>query len=344
MTQAPLVEPASAWLAAHVPGARPLFAFDPVPGGSSNPTFYVTDAAGRRWVLRRPPAGGVLPSAHDMGREFRVLSALHRAGFPVPEPVAFCQQSDVLGAPFYVMRRVEGLVLRSLADVGSLLEPSARRTAAAGLVATLARLHALDPDAIGLGDFGRREGYIARQLRRWSSQAEGSAAASGVPQPGLAAMHDRLAESLPEGGPTGIVHGDFRLGNVVVAPDGRLRAVLDWELCTLGATLADAAHLLLSWIEYPQPLPARLPSPREMAAAYLERAGASAADRDYHLAFAAWRLGCILAGVHARYAAGVGAGDRVDLGVHLKRIDSLVGIAERALEGGALELAVASAP
>lgn len=344
MTDATLVEPTTAWLAANIAGAMPPFAFVPVPGGSSNPTFYVTDAAGACLVLRRPPAGGVLPSAHDMGREFRVLSALHRACFPVPEPVAFCQQSDVIGAPFYVMRCVQGLVLRNLADVESLLEPSARRTAAADLVATLARLHALDPDAIGLGDFGRREGYLARQLRRWRSQAEASAAASGVPQPGLAAMHDRLADSLPEGGPTGIVHGDFRLGNVLVAPDGRLRAVLDWELCTLGATLADAAHLLLSWIEYPQRLPAGLPSPREMAAAYLERAGASAADLDYHLAFAAWRLGCILAGVHARYAAGVGAGDRVDLGVHLKRIDSQVGIAERALEGGALELGVASAP
>ena len=344
MTLAALVEPATAWLAAHVPGARRPFAFDPVPGGSSNPTFYVTDAAGRRWVLRRPPAGGMLPSAHDMAREYRVLSSLHGAGFPVAEPIAFCEETEVLGASFYVMRRVDGLVLRNLADVESLLEPRARRTAATDLVAVLARLHALDPDAIGLGGFGRRQGYLARQLRRWRSQAEASAAAFGVPQPNLAAMHKRLAESLPEGGPTGIVHGDFRLGNVLVAPDGRLRAVLDWELCTLGATLADAAHLLLSWIEYPQPLPTGLPSPREMAVAYLERAGASGADLDYYVAFAAWRLGCILAGVHARYVAGVGASDRVDLGAHLKRIDSLIGIAERALEGGALELGVASAP
>ena len=318
------VAPATTWLADNLPDACPPFRLEPVPGGSSNPTLFVTDSTGERWVLRRPPAGRLLPSAQDMGREFRVQRALHAAGFPVPEPVLLCDDAQVLGAPFYVMRRVDGLVVRTVVDLDRLLRPEARWRAATDVAATLAQLHALDPEPVGLGDLGRREDYLARQLKRWRAQLEASVADSRVPQPGLTALYDRLLASIPAGGPTGIVHRDFWLGNVIVAPDGRLRAVLEWELCTLGATMADAAHLPLSWIELLRPLPEGLPETDELAAAYLAGTASTGADFDCYLAFAAWRVGCILAGVHARYAAGAGAGDRVDLDGHLARIDRLV--------------------
>jgi aminoglycoside phosphotransferase (APT) family kinase protein len=344
MTSPAGVEAAGPWLAGNVPGAAPPFRFEPVPGGSSNPTFFVSGAGGACWVLRRPPVSGVLPSAHDMAREFRVLTAVHSAGFPVPVPVRYCSDTDVLGAPFYVMEHLEGLVLRTAADAEQLLDAASRRRAAQELVDALARLHALEPDAIGLGDLGQRHGYLARQMRRWRGQVEASAASSGVPQPALEALYERLSAALPEGGPTGIVHGDFRLGNAIVAEDGRLLAVLDWELCTLGDTLADAAHMLLSWLEYPAPLPEGLPSGGELASAYLERTGDLDADLGYYMAFAAWRLGCILAGVHARYAAGVGAGDLVDPASHLARIERLAALAESALAGELLEGGVKSLP
>jgi len=340
MTQVPGLDGATPWLAVNLPGARPPFHFQAVPGGSSNPTFFVTDAEGAEWVLRRPPPAGVLPSAHDMGREFRVLAALHAVGFPVPAPIGLAEVSDGLGAPFYVMVRVDGIVLRTEAEIEQLLDAAGRRRAADDLVSTMAALHELDPEAIGLGDLGRREGYLARQLRRWSTQAEASAASSGVPQPALGALHDRLLEALPERGPTGIVHGDFRIGNVVVAADGKLLAVLDWELCTLGATLADTAHTLVSWLEYPRPLPEGLPTAREMADTYLARTGQDGVDFDYYIAFAAWRLGCILAGVHARYTAGAGASDAVDPAAHLGRIERLAGLGRQALEGSAFDAGV----
>jgi len=238
------------------------------------------------------------------------------------------------------MEQIDKIVLHSAAKIEQLLDAAGRRRAAGDLLETLAALHELDPDAVGLGDLGHGAGYLARQLHRWSTQAEASAAASGVPQPALRALHDRLAEALPESGPTGIVHGDFRLGNVVVAADGRLLAVLDWELCTLGATLADAAHTLVSWLQYPLPLPAGLPTAAELADTYLSRTGQGGVDLDYYLAFAAWRVGCILAGVHARYVAGAGAGDAVDPAAHLRRIDWMADLGRRALEGPALDAGV----
>ena len=337
MTAPVAVAGAVPWLAANLPGAVPPFEFQPVPGGSSNPTFYVTDAAGSRWVLRRPPLGGVLPSAHDMSREYSVQAALHAAGYPVPTPVGFSDGSDGLGAPFYVMERVDGIVLRTAEDVESLLDVASRGRAAGDLVAALAALHALDPDAIGLGSLGRREDYVARQLHRWSAQAEASAASSGVRQPALSDLHDRLAVRIPTGGPTGIVHGDFRLGNVIVGPDGALRAVVDWELCTLGEVLCDIAHTLVSWLQYPAQLPEGLPDARTIAGDYLRLAGLGDVDLGYYIAFAAWRVGCILAGVHARYVAGAGAGDTVDPAEHLARIDWLAGLSRRALRGAAFE-------
>lgn len=330
-----LARPAAGWLQAAIPGARPPFAFELVPGGSSNPTFFVTDAAGAGWVLRRPPEHGRLATAHDMGREFRVISALHRAGLPVPGPIGYCGEASPIGVPFYVMERVDGLVVRARADVEALLDPPARARIVAELVEQLARLHELDPDAVGLGDLGRRSGYLERQLHRWSGQAEASGRASGVPQPRLGELHHRLWAAIPATTTTAIVHGDYRLGNLMVTPGGGLATILDWELSTIGDPLADTAHLVLSWIEMGEPAPPGLPDAEQLAAAYLDRTGRPARDFDFYLSFAAWRLACILVGVHARYQNGAGAGDRIDLSGHLERIARLASLGEAALAGRA---------
>jgi aminoglycoside phosphotransferase (APT) family kinase protein len=243
--------PVTAWFRANVAGVRPPLRFRQIAGGRSNLTYRVDDAAGSSWVLRRPPLHGVLPSAHDMGREHRVISAL--AGTPVPVPATFglCQDAAVTGAPFYVMAYVDGVVPRDEATVAASLDEAARGAAAGSLVDALVALHQVDPDEVGLGDLGRRHGYLERQLARWQRQLEQSRTR---PLPALDEVHRRLAANLPtQVGSARIVHGDFRLDNVVLSPAGQVLAVLDWELCTLGDPLADVGLLLVYWAERRDP-------------------------------------------------------------------------------------------
>ena len=268
-------------------------------------------------MLRRPPLHGVLPSAHDMAREHRVIAAL--AGTPVPVPATFglCQDPLVTGAPFYVMGYVDGTVPRDEETVAAVLDEPARAGAASSLVDALVALHRVDPDAVGLGQLGRREGYLERQLRRWKRQLEQSRTRE---LPVLDEVHRRLAASIPaQVGPARIVHGDYRLDNVVLSPAGQVLAVLDWELCTLGDPLADVGLLLVYWAEpgdsslplptAPTTLPG-FPSRAALTAAYAARSGRSVEDLDYYEAFGYWKLAVVLEGVHARYAAGAyGQGD-----------------------------------
>ncbi|HET8788261.1 MAG TPA: phosphotransferase family protein, partial [Actinomycetes bacterium] len=235
------------WFEANVPGVRPPLSFRQIAGGRSNLTYRVEDAARATWVLRRPPLHGVLPSAHDMGREHRVITAL--AGTPVPVPATFglCQDPAVTGAPFYVMAHVDGVVPRDEATVAAALDEPARAAAAGSLIDALVALHGVDPDQVGLGELGRRSGYLERQLARWQRQLEQSRTR---PLPALDEVHRRLAAHLPvQVGPARIVHGDFRLDNVVLSPAGQVLAVLDWELCTLGDPLADVGLLQVYWAE-----------------------------------------------------------------------------------------------
>jgi aminoglycoside phosphotransferase (APT) family kinase protein len=235
------LEGVTAWFEANVGGVRPPLAVRQLPGGRSNLTYRVTDAAGRDWVLRRPPLHGVLPSAHDMGRDHRVIAAL--AGTPVPVPATFglCQDPAVTGAPFYVMGYVDGVVPRDEATVAAGLDVAARGEAASSLVDALVALHQVDPEQVGLGQLGRHHGYLERQLARWQRQLDQTRTR---PLPALDEVHRRLAANLPaQAGPARIVHGDFRLDNVVLSPAGQVLAVLDWELCTLGDPLADVGLL-----------------------------------------------------------------------------------------------------
>ena len=316
----------AAWFAEAVPDARPPLAFSLIEAGHSNMTFVVTDTRGQRWVLRRPPLHNVLATAHDMSREHRAIAALHPEGFPVPRPLGLCSDPDVNGAPFYVMDYVDGLVVRDAAEALRALSIETRRRLSRSLVDVLARLHAVDIDAVGLGDLGRREGYVARQLRRWLRQVESG---PGDDHPEVREVHDHLVERIPDQAGTGIVHGDYRLDNCIVSGDGEVRAVLDWELCTLGDVLADVAILLTYWSEPGDQSHALDNAPTavdgfysrsDLLNAYAAASGRSLEQIDFYLAWGAWRLACILLGVQARYLAGA-MGDKVPL----EGIDSFTG-------------------
>ncbi len=300
----------TAWLQARTTVAPPL-RFAVIEGGRSNLTYVVEDADGRRWVLRRPPLHGVLSSAHDMGREHRLMAALQDSAVPVPPLVGLEPGTEVNGAPFFVMDFVEGLVVRDAAAAERGLSVGARARAADSLVDVLVALHAVDPDAVGLGDLAKREDYIGRQLRRWDRQLrDGSTRDLSL----LHAVHDRLAAGIPEQGPAAIVHGDYRLDNVIVSPAGEVAAVLDWELCTLGDPLADLGLLMVYWSEpgdeanlplgeSPTTVPG-FPTRREVAGRYADASGRDIGDLDYYVAFGLWKLACVLEGVYTRFRAG----------------------------------------
>lgn len=314
---APLIE----WFRTAVPGVAdgPL-TITRISGGHSNLTYRVTDTAGTAWALRRPPTGMVLATAHDMGREWRFISALAGTPVPVAEPVALCTDDAVIGAEFYVMGFVDGDVLGDEAS-GHRLDPAARHAAGLDAVDVLAALHAVDPAAVGLADLARPGRYLDRQLRRWHRQVH----ASAVPDLDVVdAVHDRLAARAAALPPPDvrIAHGDFRLGNLAVAPDGRVRAVFDWELATLGDPLADLGWLIASWGRPGDRVPATISGPSladgwagrdELVARYAERSGRDVSDLDVYVAFARWRSACIGAGVYSRYVGGVmGAGEHED--------------------------------
>jgi aminoglycoside phosphotransferase (APT) family kinase protein len=330
--------PVTDWLAANVAGVRPPFSFALIAGGHSNLTYCVTDAAGRKVVLRRPPLGAVLATAHDMGREHRIIASLAGSGVPVPPALGLCSDVAVNGAPFYVMAFVEGVVL----DLGSSVVKHIprledRRGIGRHVIEVLARLHSLDVDAIGLGDLGRREGYVPRQLKRWRTQWEQSKTRE---LPAMEQVYEALSSAIPEQHGSGVVHGDYRLGNMLTDTDARIAAVLDWELCTLGDPLADLGYLMNNWAEPgesgPEARGAALaptvaggfPSRREMLAHYRELTGRDVSQVDYYRAFSYWRLAAIVEGVLARYLKGV-MGKAGDTSAFRLQVD---GMAAAALE------------
>ena len=318
------VRAVTAWLDAHRPGlltGAPAAAL--VPGGRSNLT-YVLDDGVRRLVLRRPPLGHVLATAHDMAREHRVLSALHGTVVPVPEPLAYCADESVTGAPFYVMAYVDGAVLRRPEDVAPLPDDGRRRLIEV-MMDVLADLHAVKPAAVGLADFGRPQGFVARQVQRWGRQLDASRSRD---LPGVEELRAGLESSVPRGGDGTVVHGDYRLDNLVVAGPGEpdafaVRAVLDWEMATLGEPLADLGLLVAYWdglgtrndsvVASIGPA-AGLPPAAELVARYAARSGRDVSPLPWYVAFGFFKIAVILEGIHYRYVQGqtVGAGfDRV---------------------------------
>lgn len=298
----------TAWFEEHVEGARGPLEFTLIAGGHSNLTFGVTDANGRRYVLRRPPLGQVLASAHDMGREHKIISALGATDVPVAPALGLCTDDEVNGAPFYVMDFVDGLIVRDTATVDR-LSLDARRNASLSIATTLAKIHTVDPDEVGLGDLGKKEDYVARQLKRWKGQWEKSKTRE---LPEIDEVHDALLARIPDQGPAAIVHGDYRLDNCMSDEDGDVIAVLDWELCTLGDPLADVGLLCVYWTD-PDEGGVLLTSPtaqdgflrrREVLDAYAAASGRDLSQIDFYIALGFWKLACIVEGVYARYAGG----------------------------------------
>ena len=291
----------------------------------------------RQFVLRRPPLGHVLATAHDMAREHRIIAAVGQTDVPVPPALGLCTDADVNGAPFYVMGHVDGVVLDS-PDKARLLDPSLRHKAADDLIDVLADLHAVDIDAVGLGDLARREGYIERQVKRWTTQWANSKTRE---LPAIDEVAALLGERLPVQQGAVIAHGDYRFGNCLTDPDvGRIAAVLDWELCTLGDPLADVGYLARV-LGRPRRGGAGTTTRRAPAGSrryadllerYATRTGRDVSGVDYYIAFSSWRLAVISEGVYARYLHGA-MGDQGLSQAELDRMkEGPEALAERALD------------
>ena len=329
----------TAWLVEHVADAVAPFRFDIIAGGHSNLTYLVQAADGRRLVLRRPPLGHVLASAHDMGREHRIIAGLQGSGVPVPPALGLCDDVAVNGAPFYVMGYVDGVVVRDRTIAEHALTPAAREHASRSIVDTMAAIHAVDLDASGLSDLAKHEDYIARQLKRWYGQwnLQKTRELRLVDE-----VHDALAGMIPPQGAATIVHGDYRLDNTIVSPAGEVQAVLDWEICTLGDPLADVGLLEVYWTGPDDEQSAwagrSTTAPgfwnrERIAARYAEVSGRDVTGLDFYVAFGYWKLACVLEGVYARYLGGaLGERDPAELRVFKDQVDAAATMAAERLE------------
>ena len=300
----------SAWLTAHIHGATAPFSFELIAGGHSNLTFKVTDSVDNRYVLRRPPLSHALASAHDMGREHRIISALHDSQVPVAPALGLCTDTEVNDAPFYVMAFVDGLIIRDNETARRELTEATRLHASNSLVDTMAKIHQVVPAEVGLGELGRHEGYIERQLKRWYGQWNASKTRE------LAAIdrvHNELLKRIPEQGPATIVHGDYRLDNCMIDSAGNIVAVLDWELCTLGDPMADLGLLMVYWTgphddaganNFATTTAPGFLNRQQLAERYAQASGRDISQLDFYVSFAYWKLACIIEGVYARYISG----------------------------------------
>lgn len=319
-----------AWVAEHVPERAGPLEVRQIRSGQSNPTYLLESEAGRM-VLRRKPPGDLLPSAHAIDREYRVMRALGSQGYPVPPMLALCEDRGVVGTEFYLMGHVEGRVFfdTALPD----LSPEDRRAACHALIDRLADLHVIDPEAAGLGDFGRPSGYVARQVRRWAEQYRRTETERIPEMDRLIGWLPAAVERLPD--ESCLVHGDYRLDNVMFAPDApRIVAVLDWELSTLGHPLADLGYLLMTWT-FPAGLrygmadldfsALNIPTLDEAAERYGARTGrAGLPDLDLLLAFNIFRIAAILQGVYHRGLSGNAASDEaLSMGADVARLARL---------------------
>ena len=298
------------WMRANVPGFRGALSLDQFRGGQSNPTYRV-EAGGTRYVVRRKPPGQLLPSAHAVDREYRVLSALQRTDVPVPRTYALCTDESVIGTWFYVMECVEGRVLWEPHLPGC--APAERFAIYDSLCDVLARLHRVDWRALGLEDFGRPGNYFARQLSRWTKQYQAS---QTEPVPEMDALMDWLPRTIPPGDDTALIHGDFKLDNTILHPtEPRVIAILDWEISTLGNPLGDFTYLCMPWYEggafAELDLASHgLPTLAEYAASYCRRTGrASIESFDWYAAYQMYRAACIYQGILGRVRDGTAASD-----------------------------------
>ncbi len=327
-----------AWIEANVADLVAPFQWTRLEGGHSNLTFLLSDADGRRAVIRRPPQGELLPKAHDMKREFTIISGLGPTDVPVAVAHGLCEDIDVTGAVFYVMSEVPGKALYTAEDVEEWLSMEARDAVGYSFISTLAKLHSIDPADVGLDQLARHDGYVSRQLRTWYGSWQASMEGAAYDDERIHRLHEELNAGVPEQGPARVVHGDYGMHNCMINADGTVAAVLDWEIATLGDPLADFAYALNGWsdpedeIRVSHEAATTAPGfPRRQALAdhYAELTGCDISNLDYYRTFNYFKTACILHGVYARYMLGQKSTEGIDL----------EGLKERMI--GSIDLAVA---
>ncbi len=333
-------ENVESWLVANIPGATAPFSYTQIAGGHSNLTFRVDDAAGHSYVLRRPPLGHRLASAHDMRREHKIIAGLAGSAVPVAPALGLCTDESVNELPFYVMSYVNGHVVREKSVAESVLGEQGCRRASESIVDTMAAIHAVDLVAAGLDDLGKHDGYIERQLKRWHGNIREQRTRD---LPLVDSVYEELLTRIPEQGPATLVHGDYRLDNCMVDSSGNVIAVLDWEICTLGDPMADLGLLMVYWTG-PDDDASAWANPVNTAKGFMNRAelaerygrvsGRDISSLDFYVAFAYWKLACIIEGVYARYLGGaLGQKDPAELEPFRVQVDGAsqraAGILER---------------
>ena len=331
------VEAVEAWIASNVKGLTPPLTWTRLQGGHSNLTYRIDDSEGRAAVIRRPPQGELLPKAHDMSREWALISALGPTPVPVAPAMAFCESPEVTGAWFYVMGLIDGQPLYSAQESEGRIPQDERQTLAWSFIDVLADLHTLDPDKIGLSDLGKKEDYVGRQLRTWFRSWTSSINDAEYDDPRAHEFRDYLSGNIPDQGPAKVVHGDYGLHNCLIGANYKVVAVVDWEISTLGDPLADLGYALNTWAEPGEDregaataLPG-FPTRVELAARYEERSGRDLSKLNYYIGFNWWKSACIVHGVYARYCAGKKSTEGVDMGDFRSRIGEALNASEKAL-------------
>jgi aminoglycoside phosphotransferase (APT) family kinase protein len=336
-----------AWIAEHIDGLQPPFQWTRLEGGHSNLTYRLDDASGASAVVRRPPQGELLPKAHDMSREWALISALGPTDVPVPRALGFCESDEVTGAWFYVMGLVDARPLYNADETRDWVPAERRETLAHSFFDVLAELHSLDPDEIGLGELGRKDNYVGRQLNTWYRSWTASMEAAQLDDPRAHELQRYFLENMPEQGKARVVHGDYGLHNCLIGADSTVAAVVDWEISTLGDPLADLAYALNPWPQPGDEVPTDpdaatgaggFPPRLELARRYAARTGCKLDRLDYYVGFNGWKAAAILHGVYARYRAGNKSAAGADLDAMVERISGSLDFAERAvnrLEAGA---------
>ena len=331
------VEAVEAWIAGNVKGLTPPLTWTRLQGGHSNLTYRIDDGEGRAAVIRRPPQGELLPKAHDMSREWALISALGSTGVPVAPAMAFCENPEITGAWFYVMGLIDGRPLYSAQETEGRIPRDERQTLAWSFVDVLADLHKLDPDEIGLSDLGKKEDYVGRQLRTWFRSWTSSIIDAEYDDPRAHEIRDYLAGNIPDQGPAKVVHGDYGLHNCLVGANYKVVAVVDWEISTLGDPLADLGYALNAWAEPGEGREGAatalsgFPTRAELAARYEEQSGRDLSKLNYYIGFNWWKTACIIHGVYARYRAGKKSTEGVDMGDFRSRIGEALNASEKAL-------------
>ena len=329
------------WVGRNIEKLVPPFDWQRLEGGHSNLTYLLQDQNGVKVVIRRPPLGELLPKAHDMQREWSVISSLAPTGFPVPEALGFCGDKSVTGALFYVMGFAEGRPLHTRAETDEYVAADQREALAHSFVDTLADLHALDPDEIGLGELGKKEGYVERQVKTWYRSWQASIEPAGFDDPRAHELQAYFLGNRPEQGKASVVHGDYGFHNCLIGADARVAAVIDWEISTLGDPLADLAYTLKTWpetaadIEKIPDAPTSVvgfPYRATLAERYAGRTGLDISHLNFYIGFNHWKMAAILHGVYARYMAGQKSTEGVDLKFLLSRIELSMAEAAKAIE------------